>query len=390
MIARRLTKKIKEALRENASVALLGPRQVGKTTLALEILGKDRMMYIDLENDLDRRKVQDFKPFYAKTSEKLLVLDEIQRLPEIFSSIRGIIDEQRRLGNKTGLFLFLGSASMELMRQSSESLAGRIAYLELHPIDILEYDSKNEFHTLWLRGGFPESLLANSDRQSINWRKNFIKTYLERDIQQIGARIPAETLGRFWTMLAHQQGSVINISELARGIDVSVTTANRYLDLMVDLLLVRRLRPFAFNTGKRLVKSPKVYVRDSGIAHALLNINHYDDLVSHPVCGGSWEGFVIENIMAVCPSHFNCYYYRTAQGAEIDLVIETSLNKFIAIEIKKSSNPSVSKGFHIACADINAQEKFVIYSGEDTFSLGNEITAISLVDMMNKLISMEN
>lgn len=390
MITRRITKKIQEALQENASVALLGPRQVGKTTLALEILSKERMIYIDLENEQDRRKMHDFKTFYTRNREKLLILDEIQKLPEIFSSIRGIIDEQRRLGNKSGLFLFLGSASMELMRQSSESLAGRIAYLELHPIDILEYDSKNEFHTLWLRGGFPESLLANSDKQSLNWRKNFIKTYLERDIQQIGARIPAETLGRFWTMLAHQQGSVINISDLARGIDVSVTTANRYLDLMVDLLLVRRLKAFALNAGKRLVKSPKVYVRDSGIAHALLNINHFDDLISHPVCGGSWEGFVIENIMAVCPSHFNCYYYRTAQGAEIDLVIETALNKFIAIEIKKSSSPSVSKGFHIACADINAIEKFVIYSGEDTFSLGNEITAISLADMMNKLIGMES
>ena len=388
MIKRRLEEKIRGALQENASVALLGPRQVGKTTLALNVLSIDKTIYIDLENDLDRRKMDDFHSFYNKNSQKLMILDEIQKLPEIFSSIRGIIDQQRREGNRNGLFLFLGSASMDLLRQSGESLAGRIAYLELHPIDLLEYDNQNK-EQLWTRGGFPESLLAQSDRQSINWRKNFIKTYLERDIQQISAKIPAETLGRFWTMIAHQQGGTINISELARGIDVSVTTANRYLDLMVDLLLVRRLRPFAFNTGKRLVKAPKVYVRDSGIAHALLNISDYDDLISHPVAGGSWEGFVIENLISVCPTHFNCYYYRTAQGAEIDLVIETGHNIVIAVEIKKSSSPTISKGFHIACDDIHASKKFVVYSGEDSFSMGNDITAISLKGMMELLLEME-
>ena len=388
MIKRRLEEKIRGALQENASVALLGPRQVGKTTLALNVLSIDKTVYIDLENDLDRRKMDDFHSFYNKNSQKLVILDEIQKLPEIFSSIRGIIDQQRREGNRNGLFLFLGSASMDLLRQSGESLAGRIAYLELHPIDLLEYDNQNK-EQLWTRGGFPESLLAQSDRQSINWRKNFIKTYLERDIQQISAKIPAETLGRFWTMIAHQQGGTINISELARGIDVSVTTANRYLDLMVDLLLVRRLRPFAFNTGKRLVKAPKVYVRDSGIAHALLNISDYDDLISHPVTGGSWEGFVIENLISVCPTHFNCYYYRTAQGAEIDLVIETGHNIVIAVEIKKSSSPTISKGFYIACDDIHASKKFVVYSGEDSFSMGNDITAISLKGMMELLLEME-
>ncbi len=388
MITRRLEEKIKVALQENASVALLGPRQVGKTTLALNVLSKDKTVYIDLENDLDKRKMDDFRSFYDKNSQKLVILDEIQKLPEIFSSIRGIIDQQRREGNKNGLFLFLGSASMDLLRQSGESLAGRISYLELHPIDLLEYENQNK-DQLWTRGGFPESLLAKNDRQSINWRKNFIKTYLERDIQQIGAKIPAETLGRFWTMIAHQQGATINISELARGIDVSVTTANRYLDLMVDLLLVRRLRPFAFNTGKRLVKAPKVYVRDSGIAHALLNISDYDDLISHPIAGGSWEGFVIENLISVCPTHFNCYYYRTAQGAEIDLVIETGHNKVIAIEIKKSSSPTISKGFHIACDDIHAIKKFVVYSGDDSFSMGNDVTAISLKGMMELLLEME-
>ena len=385
MITRRLASTLKAALQENASVALLGPRQVGKTTLAIDLLSAEKALYIDLENELDRRKLQDFPSFYALNADKLLILDEIQRLPEIFPVIRGVIDQQRRAGKKTGLFLFLGSASMELLRQSGESLAGRIAYLELHPIDTLEIQSQGEGQELWLRGGFPESLLAATDRQSINWRKNFIRTYLERDIQQIGQRIPAETMGRFWSMLAHQQGSIVNMSDLARGIDVSVTTANRYFDLMVDLLLVRRLRPYAFNIGKRLVKSPKVYVRDCGIVHALLNIASYNDLIGHPVSGCSWEGFVIENIIAVCPAHFNFYYYRTAQGAEIDLVIETSHNELMAIEIKRSSQPTISKGFHIACQDIKASRKFVIYAGTETFPLGNDVTAISLKGMMTML-----
>ncbi len=387
MIQRRLYHKIREALQENASVALLGPRQVGKTTLAIDLLSKDEMTYIDLENNLDKRKVEDFRSFYVQNSKKLVILDEIQKMPEIFTSIRGIIDDQRRQGNRTGLFLFLGSASMDLLKQSGESLAGRITYLELYPINILEYAPVENDLTIWVRGGFPESLNAKTDKQSMSWRKHFIRTYLERDIPQFGPRIPAETLGRFWTMLAHQQGSTMNISALARGIDVSVTTANRYLDLMVDLLLVRRLQPFAFNAGKRLVKAPKIYVRDSGIAHALLNINDLDELISHPVCGASWEGFVVENIISVCPSHYQCYFYRTAQGAEIDLVIETSYNHLIAIEIKKSSAPSISKGFHIACEDIKAKEKYVIYSGNETFPMGNDITAISLTGMMKTILS---
>lgn len=390
MIDRRLEPILQEALSNNAAVALLGPRQVGKTTLALSFMPKEKVLYLDLENSLDKAKMVDFPAFYHENQDKLLILDEIQRVPEIFSTIRGIIDEQRRQGRRNGLFLFLGSASMDLLRQSGESLAGRIAYLELHPLNLLELNPSGStgLNDLWLRGGFPDSLLAKNERQSLVWRTNFIRTYLEREIQQIGPRIPAETLGRFWTMLAHQQGSIINMSALARGIDVSVTTANRYLDLMVDLLLVRRLKPYAFNAGKRLVKMPKVYVRDSGIAHALLNIGEINSLLGHPVVGGSWEGFVIENLMAVSPSHFNFYFYRTAQGAEIDLVIEITHQQLWAIEIKRSSNPTVSKGFHIGVDDIKAKKKFVVYAGADQFSMGSQIMAIPLQDMMSMLSGM--
>lgn len=389
MIKRRLETQIRQAIERSPSVALMGPRQVGKTTIALNLSEQVPAIYLDLESSLDAAKVQDIAAFHAENRTKLIILDEVQRTPEIFAPLRGIIDKERRKGNKAGLFLFLGSASMELLQQSGESLAGRIAYLELYGIDVLEFAGNKieSLNQLWLRGGFPESLLAASDTQSIGWRRDFIKTYLERDIPQLGPRIPAQTLERFWTMLAHNQGSVLNASQLARNLEVSSVTINRYLDLMVDLLLVRRLQPWAVNAGKRLVRAPKVYVRDSGVVHALLNISAYNDLISHPVVGGSWEGFVIENILSVVQGRALPYYYRTAAGAEIDLILEFSGQEKWAIEIKRSSAPTLSKGFHIACEDIQADRKFVIYSGIDRFSMGENVTAISLADIMRELLS---
>jgi uncharacterized protein len=305
MIQRRLETKVKQALAENPAVALLGLRQVGKTTLALGLAELIPAIYLDLENRLDLQKAKDIESFYAGNSDKLIILDEVQRLPKIFAPLRGIIDQERRKGNKPGRFLFLGSASIHLLQQSSESLAGRIAYLELQLIDALEFTPQNgdSMKKLWLRGGFPESLLAHSDPQSMNWRRDFIKTYLERDIPQQGPRIPAKTLERFWMMLAHNQGGVINAAQLARNLEVSGVTIGRYLDLLVDLLLLRRLRPCTFNVGKRLVRSPKIYIRDSGTTHSLLNIGDYNSLLGHPVVGGSWEGFVIENILSVLRAH---------------------------------------------------------------------------------------
>ena len=370
---------------------MVGPRQVGKTTLALDVSEVIPSVYLDLENQLDLRKVSDFATFHAENRDKLIILDEIQQLPEIFSSVRGIIDRERRRGNRTHQFLFLGSASIDLLQQSSESLAGRIACLELYAIDLLEFSpgnapDKTQINQLWLRGGFPESLLAASGTDSFDWRKDFIKTYLERDIPQLGARIPAETLARFWTMLAHNQGTTLNAAQLAKNLEVSGVTVGRYLDLMVDLLLVRRLQPWTYNVGKRLVRSPKVYVRDSGITHALLNIAAINDLLGHPVVGGSWEGFVIENILSVLPSGVQPYFYRTSGGAEIDLVLEFGVSERWAIEIKRSSSPSLSKGFHIACEDIKAARKYVVYSGEDTFSMGQDVRAIALYDLMKVLL----
>ncbi len=390
MIKRRLEEKIKKTLKRSPSVALMGPRQVGKTTLALDIAEEVTSVYLDLEDQVDLQKVSDFTAFHTENRTKLIVLDEIQRLPEIFSSLRGVIDRERRKGNRTQQFLFLGSASIDLLQQSSESLAGRIAYLELFPVDWIEFSDEHStdataLNSLWLRGGFPESLLANAEEDSFDWRKDFIKTYLERDVPQLGGRIPAETLERFWTMLAHHQGSTLNAAQFAKSLEVSGVTVGRYLDLMVDLLLVRRLKPWTYNVGKRLVRSPKVYVRDSGITHALLNIATVNDLLGHPVVGGSWEGFVIENILSVLPSGVQPYFYRTSSGAELDLVLEFGVSERWAIEIKRSAVPSLPRGFYTACEDIKATRKYVVYSGQDAFSLGQDVRAMPLRDLMELL-----
>lgn len=389
MIQRRLEDKISEALMRSPSVALVGPRQVGKTTIAINITNENPSIYLDLENRLDLEKVKDLITFHNNNSDKLIILDEVQRLPDIFTQIRGIIDSERRKGNKAGHFLFLGSASLDLLQQSSESLAGRITYLELFPVNALEYTDKESYklNDLWFRGGFPESLLAKSDNDSLAWRRDFIKTYLERDIPQLGPRIPSETLERFWTMLAHNQGSVLNAAHLARNLEVSGTTIGRYLDLMVDLLLVRRLKPWTFNAGKRLVRSPKIYIRDSGLAHALLNIRDQNELLGHPVVGGSWEGFVIENIISVLPSGVQTFYYGTPGGAEIDLILEFSGMEKWAIEIKRSSAPSLSKGFHVACEEIKPVRRYVVYSGKDTFTMETGVIALPLIVLMEEIIN---
>jgi predicted AAA+ superfamily ATPase len=389
MIKRHLEDKIRSALATNSSVALMGPRQVGKTTLAINIADTIPSVYLDLENRIDLQKAQDIEAFHKENSDKLIILDEVQRLPDIFAPIRGLIDQQRRKGNRVGQFLFLGSASMDLLKQSSETLAGRISYIEMFPVNVLEY-TKSAQHSeavndLWLKGGFPDSLLASNDETSLNWRYDFIRTYLERDIPQLGPRIPAETLGRFWTMLAHSQGTNINAAKLASNIEVSNVTVARYIDLLVDLLLIRKIQPYTTNIKKRLVKSPRIYVRDSGITHALLNIGSYNDLLGHPVVGKSWEGFVIENIASVLPPRVRSYYYRTAGGAEIDLVLEFGVNERWAIEIKKGTSLSLGRGFHEACEDIKPQKKFVIYAGKDRFPLPHDITAIALYDFMDIL-----
>ncbi|MEY2683374.1 MAG: hypothetical protein RJA09_518, partial [Pseudomonadota bacterium] len=355
MFTRSLASQVAAELAHNPAVALLGPRQVGKTTLAFQLAQTQPSLYLDLESTADQAKLSEPELYLAAHQDKLVVLDEVHRAPALFPVLRGLIDQARRKGRRHGLYLLLGSASLDLLSQSGETLAGRIAYLELPPLTLLETQSTpddNTPNTLWLRGGFPDSYTAATDTTSMRWRDNFIRTYLERDVPQFGPRIAAETLRRFWTMLAHHQGGLLNVAQLARNLGVDAKTAHAYIDLLCDLLLVRRLQPWHANVGKRLVKSPKVFVRDSGLVHALLGLPTLDALLSHPVVGASWEGFVLENLLAAAPPGTQAHFYRTSGGAEIDILLALPGGSLWAIEVKRSLNPKVERGFHAACADL--------------------------------------
>jgi predicted AAA+ superfamily ATPase len=387
MIERHVKQKLLEAIDSAPAVALLGPRQVGKTTLAQEIGEARPSIYLDLESSTDRAKLSDPESYLASHENELVILDEVHRAPEFFQSLRGLIDRGRRKGKKAGRFLFLGSASVDLLQQSGESLAGRISYLELGPFDALEVPIPN-LDTLWARGGFPSSFLASSDAASFRWRQDFIRTYLERDIPQFGPRLPAETLRWLWTMLAHNQSELLNTANLARALAIDNKTVTRYLDLLVDLLLVRRLQPWHNNAGKRLVKSPKVYVRDSGIVHALLRLPTREDVLGHPVVGGSWEGFIIESLLAAAPEGTDASFYRTSAGAEIDLLLTLPGDILWAIEIKRGSAPKVERGFHQACADLKPAKQYVVYGGTERFLLNADTEAVGVSELAAQLHSM--
>ena len=380
MIPRQKLQIVRERLDQFPAVAVLGPRQAGKTTLALTISQERAGLYLDLEDASDREKLNDAALYLSEHEEDLVIIDEVQRAPELFQTLRVLIDKGRRQGLRTGRFLLLGSASIDLLRQSGESLAGRIAYVELSPFNVLEVGG-DAGERLWVRGGFPDSFLAGSDEASTVWREAFVRTYLERDIPQLGPRVPAETLRRFWTMLAHLQGGIFNASPIARSLAVNGKTVARYLDLLVDLLLVRRLPPFHANVSKRLVKSPKIYVRDSGIVHTLLGLDDRDTVLSHPVAGGSWEGFVMENLLGVAPGRVQPSFYRTAAGAEIDLVLQMPGGALWAVEIKRGLAPRLDRGFHHAREDLKPDRTFVVYPGIARYPKGDGVDVIGLKEL---------
>ena len=382
MIERHIKPLVLEALGYQAAVALIGPRQVGKTTLALDIGEERGALYLDLEDRTDRQKLSDPALFLSHYENRLVILDEIHRVPGLFQDLRGVIDSGRRRGKRTGRFLILGSASMDLLRQSSESLAGRIAYIDMQPFHVLEVAGGSDTLTrLWVRGGFPDSFLAVDGRRSFLLRKDFIRTYLERDVALFGPRLPAETLERLWIMLAHSQGGLLNASRLASSLGVSVQTVNRYIGLLTDLLLVRRLAPLRANVGKRLVKSPKIYVRDSGLLHALLGIGDFNALAGHPVAGASWEGYVIENLLAAAPERTTASFYRTSAGAEVDLALQLPNGELWAIEIKRGRAPKLDRGFHNARADLRPAHAFVVHSGDERFPVTEGVEAISVSEL---------
>ncbi|MEL6683442.1 MAG: ATP-binding protein [Pseudomonadota bacterium] len=384
MIARSHLSRLQSALATQAGVVLLGPRQVGKTTLALDIAESTDAVYLDLERASDRQILEYLDLYLDEQVGRLVIIDEVQLLPDLFGALRGQIDRRRRAGHRTGQFLLLGSAANTLLQQSAESLAGRVSYHELTPFQLDEVGEDSLTH-LWLRGGFPDSFLAATDRDSLSWREDFIRTYLERDIPSFGLRIPAETLRRFWTMLAHEQGGLLNAAKLATGLGVSGQSVARYLDLLVDLMLVRRLPPWHANAGKRLVKSPKVYIRDPGLTHALLGLGTTEALLGHPVVGGSWEGFCIETLITAAPRGTEASFYRSSAGAEIDLVLRLPDGNLWAIEVKRTTKPKVTRGFHIAADDLGATRQFLVYAGSQEVPIKEGLRAVPLEGVIARL-----
>ena len=392
MIPRLLQNDLNKALGSMPVVALLGPRQVGKTTLALAMaktITDKPTFYLDLELDTDLAKLDDPESYLRRFENQLLLIDEVQLKPNLFRILRGLVDIRKRAGERNAQFLLLGSASRDLLQQSSETLAGRIRFLELKPLSIFEVQATDPLgfnpEKLWFRGGFPDSYLAQDDDESWDWRGAFISSYVERDIPQMGLQIPATRMRRFWAMLAHIHGQQANLSNLGKSLEVSRTTVRNYLDILTDLYMVRQIQPWAGNTKKRLVKSPKIYLRDSGLLHRLLNISDYEMLLGHPCVGASWEGFVIENIITLLSDKWRYSYYRTTAQAEIDLVLEGPKGETWAVEVKRSSAPKLGKGFHFACTDIGVTKKFVVYGGSERFPMTQDTEAIGIIEFLRLL-----
>jgi hypothetical protein len=370
-IERMITTKIKEKLGNIPGVVILGPRQCGKSTLAKAMISQiGGAVYLDLERPSDVSKLRDPEAFFSLNSDKLICLDEIQRAPELFPVLRSVMDENKQ----NGQFIILGSASPALIKQSSETLAGRISYFELTPFLLKEVSDDHHLKTLrrlWLRGGFPRSYLASNEKESFEWRLDFIRTFLERDIPQLGFRTPAKTLERFWRICSHLHGQLLNSSKLGESMGVSHHTVRSYVDVLEQSFVLRVLRPYESNLKKRLIKSPKIYIRDSGILHALLGIEDHNDLLGHPVYGASWEGLVIENILPLLPN-WKTSFYRTSSGSEIDLILEKG-NKRVAIECKGSTSPSLSRGFWNAVSEVKFQEVWVIAPIKEAYPIENGV-----------------
>lgn len=384
-IKRIITASIEQKLKHMPGVVILGPRQCGKSTLAKAIISEiGGAVYLDLERPSDVSKLRDPEAFFSLNRDKLICLDEIQRVPELFPLLRSIMDENRR----NGQFIILGSASPDLIQQSSETLAGRISYFELTPFLMKEVSGDHPLMTLrkiWLRGGFPRSYLAPNDQESFEWRIDFIRAFLERDIPQLGFRIAAKTLDRFWRICAHLHGQLLNSSQLGESMGVSHHTVRSYIDLLEQSFVLRVLRPYESNLKKRLIKSPKLYIRDSGILHALLSIENQNDLLGHPVYGASWEGLIIENLLSLLPN-WKASFYRTSSGSEIDLILEKG-NKRIAIECKGSTSPNLNRGFWNAVDELKFKEVWVVAPVKEVYPIEKGVRVAPPDQLIDHLLS---
>jgi hypothetical protein len=380
MISRALEKQIVTSLQNFPVVGILGSRQVGKTTLALEVRRHhpDTSVYLDLELPSDLSKIAEPELYLNQHRNSLVIIDEIQRMPTLFPILRALVDQDR----KPGRFLILGSASPDMIKKSSESLAGRIIYHVLAPFQISELGQDDRVYwSLWLRGGYPLSYLAKTDESSFVWREAFIKTYLERDMPQLGIRVPALQMRRFWLMLAHSHGRLWNASQIAGSLGITAPTVRHYLDILEDTFIVRRLQPHLPNLKKRLVKSPKVYVRDSGLLHTLLNIRTTEGLLGNPYLGSSWEGFALEQVWNALPDDWPKYFYRTSAGAEIDLIVLPPGSAPIAFEMKYTGSPKLSRGYHIGFDDLRCRQGFVVYPGQEIYPLAKEVSALPITSV---------
>ncbi|MGG7033594.1 MAG: ATP-binding protein [Flavobacterium sp.] len=378
-IQRRLISHLKQYLAVFPAVAVLGPRQCGKSTLIKSLNEHLKgVLYLDMQSASDLNKLSEPELFFESNADRLICLDEIQLVPELFSVLRSVIDRNRI----NGKFILLGSASKELIQQTSESLAGRIGMLHLSPflINELDYLERFRLQKFWLRGGFPESYLAESDTNSFIWLDNYIRTYVERDVPQLGFQIPALQLRRMLTMCAHNQGQQLNLSKLGESLGLTHPTIKRYIDLLEQTFIVRTLQPYEINVKKRLVKSPKVFIRDSGILHQLLSIPDFNSLLGNPVFGASWEGVVIENIIVNMPE-WDCFFYRTATGDEIDLILQKG-SKVIAVECKASDAPKVTKGFYRSLEVIKPNKTYIIAPINDMYQIHENITVIGLSNFL--------
>lgn len=384
MINRQIAIRLLEDLAYFPVVGLIGPRQVGKTTLA-KVIGNELVkpvVYLDLELDSDQRRLADAETFLNQYIDHCVILDEVQRMPHLFPLLRALIDQQR----EPARFLLLGSASPDLVRDSSESLAGRISYIELMPFSWPEVQAQSTIQDHWLKGGFPDAFLAPRLPLTFRWLTNFLQTYIERDLRLLGYELSGRVLNDLMQMLAHINGNVLNVSDLSRSLGVSQPTVNRYLDLLTGSFVIHRLTPYSVNVGKRMVKAPKLYIRDSGVLHQLSQATTYDALLGNPIVGASWEGYVIEQIRRVVGTEWLFYYYRTHAGAEIDLLLLTPSGQKVAIEIKLSNAPTVSKGFYSSLDDIKPDYAFVIIPTAESYPKANNIWVCNLTDfLLNRL-----
>jgi uncharacterized protein len=386
MIQRKHHSLLLERLAGSPVVALLGSRQVGKTTLALELNFGKPSHYLDLERPSDVAKLADPELYLGRVSGQLVILDEIQRLPELFPVLRSLVDQRRREGERSAQFLLLGSASPELLQQSSETLAGRISYLELPPLCLAELDRPAEMiERHWFRGGYPDAFLAASDRMAMQWSEDFIASYVERYLPQLGVATSPMQLRRFCSMLAHQQGGIVNLSQTGNALGIDGKTVRYYLDLLEGLYLVRRLPAWSRNAGKRLVKSPKIFWRDTGLLHRLSGLENVEQLLGHPLCGHSWEGYCLAQILALLPPGVSASHYRTHAGAEVDLVLEDSGGRVHAIEIKRTLSPKLTPAFRESMTTLGADRGTYLMPCGERFPLSKQVAATNLVDFLSEM-----